>query len=119
MGMGGKLLPVPGWVWRRAVAWTARSVARKVAFMTADDHRVRDFAVTEIVRTGVPVPPAVIAARLAMEPARVDAILDELEARKLFLVRDAAGAVEWVYPVTAAATPHRLRQRSGETLYAA
>jgi hypothetical protein len=45
--------------------------------------------------------------------------LTDLEARKIFLFRDGEGSVVWAYPVTAEQTPHRIRFRSGETLYAA
>jgi hypothetical protein len=49
----------------------------------------------------------------------VTSILADLEARKGFLFRNEDGAVVWAYPVTAEPTPHRIRFKSGETLYAA
>jgi hypothetical protein len=50
---------------------------------------------------------------------QVDTILDELEQKLFFLVRNAQGAVSWAYPVTVETTPHRLTFKSGEQLYAA
>jgi hypothetical protein len=45
---------------------------------------------------------------------RVVAVLDDLERHLFFVVRDAAGAVAWAFPVTVARTPHRLRFSTGE-----
>ena len=37
---------------------------------------------------------------------RVGTILDKLEKRLIFLVRNEEGSVTWAYPVTIADTPH-------------
>ena len=56
---------------------------------------------------------------MALPLARVQAILEELERQRFFLVRNDDGAVEWAFTVTVAPTPHRLRFSSGETLWGA
>jgi hypothetical protein len=113
------MIPVPGFVWRRAVARDAAKVAARLRFMTDEHHRVRDYAVRELPRAGRPLSPDEIAAGTGLPPLRVRELLDELERRLMFLFRDARGHVEWAYPVTAAATPHHLAFSSGERLDAA
>jgi hypothetical protein len=51
--------------------------------------------------------------------ARVATILDELEARLFFLVRNERGEVSWAFPVTSEKTPHLLTFSSGEKVHAA
>lgn len=50
LGRFGVRLPRPLWRW--IMATEAKRAASGVAWVTPDHHRVRDFAVTEIVRTG-------------------------------------------------------------------
>jgi hypothetical protein len=64
-------------------------------------------------------PPQTIAEGLGVQLGTVTEILAELEARKGFLFRNEDGAVVCAYPVTAEPTPHRIKFKSGETLYAA
>ncbi len=86
-------------------------------FMTARHHAVRNFVVRELPRNGGnPLRPAQIAAALGFDPAE---ILDELERRLFFLVRNAAGNVNWAFPVTSDRTPHRLTFSTGEHIYGA
>ena len=87
--------------------------------MTPDHHRVRDFAVTEIVRTGKPLSPAQIAAGTGLGNGRAAGLTGELERGRTFLYRSDGINVDWAYPAAAAATLHRVRFVSGETLYAA
>ncbi len=82
-------------------------------------HRVRDFAFTEIVRTGKELSPAHIAAGTGLGADRVAGLTGELERGKTFLYRSDGINVDWAYPAAAAVTPHRVRFVSGETLYAA
>ena len=56
---------------------------------------------------------------LELPAARVAVILTELEEHKGFLFRNAEGAVNWAYPVTAEKTPHLLKLNTGEQVYAA
>ena len=94
-------------------------MADRLAFMTPGHHRVRDFVVRELPRSGAPISPAVVASRLGLRPALVARILDDLERNLFFLVRDRRGAVEWAFPVTAAPTPHRLEFSTGERIFGA
>jgi hypothetical protein len=113
------MLPVPGPAWRRNIAQGAQGIGSALAFMTPDHHRVRNFVVLELPRAGQALSPETIAGRLGMPQGRVVEILDDLERHLTFLYRDANGAVEWAYPVTAARTPHHLAFSSGERIDAA
>ncbi len=119
LGVGKWMLPVPGRVWRQAIARQATATQRALAFMTPDHHKVRDFVVVELPHAGRALPPDAIGERLGMPVRRVVEVLDELERHLTFLYRDAAGAVAWAYPVTAAQTPHQLAFSTGERVNAA
>ncbi len=94
--------------------------AREVVGHLSEQHRaVHLFVARALPRLGRPVPPETSAEGLDLPVATVTVILDELEARKGFLFRNEKGAVVWVYPMTTEVTPHRIRFRSGETLYGA
>ena len=117
LGRAGLRVPRP--LWQRIVAGEARRSAGGIGWMTPEHHRVRDFAVTEIVRTGEPLSPAQIAAGTGLGDDRVAGLTGELERGKTFLYRSDGINVDWAYPAAAAATPHRVTFDSGETLYAA
>ncbi len=119
LGIGRHMFPVPGTVWHRQAAGNAHEHEHALAFMSPDHHRVRNFVVSELPRAGRPLAPSAIAAALELPQARLDAILAELERRLTFLFRDAQGAVEWAYPVTAAHTRHYATFSTGEQIYAA
>jgi hypothetical protein len=87
--------------------------------MSEEHHLVREFAVRELPRVGEPLSPEFIAEELSLPVDQVESILDELDKHMTFVCRDAAGAVVWAYPVTAASTPHHLTFSTGERLYAA
>ncbi|MCP4307583.1 MAG: hypothetical protein GY788_22470 [bacterium] len=94
--------------------------AREVVGAVSAQHRaVHHFVVRELPRFGTPMPPQHIADGLDLPLPTVIGILADLEARKGFLFRNGDGEVVWAYPVTAEPTPHRIRFKSGETLYAA
>jgi hypothetical protein len=119
LGVGRHLLPIPRPIWRQQVARGGRENRASLGFMSGDHHRVRDLAVVELPRAGVPLPPELFAERLELPLARVKAILDELERHMTFLFRNAAAAVTWAYPVTVDATPHRVTFNTGERINAA
>jgi len=119
LGLGPLLVPVPGPLWKRGVEKQARAFQGIFARLSEDQRRVRAFVVAEIPRRGRAVEAEHVARELALPLERVQRILAELEERLLFLFRDRQGAVEWAYPVTAAATPHRLRFDGGEEIFAA
>jgi hypothetical protein len=91
----------------------------RLSFMTEEHHRVRDFVVVELPRFGRALPPAHIAERTHSSLARTEALLEELESRRFFLVRDAEGQVSWAFPVTSEPTPHRVELSTGEVVNAA
>ena len=119
LGVGPLFLPVPGPLWKRAVDRQAAGAGRLFAHLPDDHRQVRGIAVAELARSGRAVEAEHIARETGLPPGRVEGILAELEAKLLFLYRNAQGAVEWAYPLTAAPTPHRLRFSSGEEVFAA
>ncbi|MCP4658613.1 MAG: hypothetical protein GY856_24650 [bacterium] len=118
-GQSSEMTEMPRTTWEGHLAAVPEGMARRLAFMSEDHHRVRYHAVEQIARLGAALPPAAIARDLELAPERVTTILDELEKNLFFLVRNDAGAVEWAYPVTAAQTPHRLVFSTGERLHGA
>jgi len=87
--------------------------------MTDIHHKIRYFVVKELVNRQKPLKAELIAEALHIELKRVEDILEELERKLFFLVRNEQGAVIWAYPVTVEPTRHLLNFSSGEKLYAA
>ena len=114
LGVSRLMVPIPRFIWQRQVSGEAN-----LDFMSSDHHRVHDFVVMEIPKIGKPLSPAYIAQALDLPPARLSAILDDLETHLTFLFRNPQGEVEWAYPVTAACTPHHVAFSSGERIDAA
>ncbi len=119
LGIGRHILPSPEFLWRRQITRNARGIQSALGFMSAEHHRVRNFAVLELPRTGAALAPERIATALQLPVQRVVTILDDLERHLTFLYRDPAGAVAWAYPVTVDRTPHRVTLSTGEQTYAA
>jgi hypothetical protein len=94
-------------------------IASRLAFMSAAHHQVRDFVVRELPRQVRPISPLSIAQTTDLAPAKVKAMLADLEKHLFFLVRDAAGDVAWAFPVTTSRTPHRLTFSTGEKTFGA
>jgi hypothetical protein len=117
LGLGRFLIPIPPLLWRRVIEAGARKSRARLGFMSADHHRVRDFAVTELPRRGAPLPPEVIAGALGLDATRVESVLDDLERHLTFLFRSRGNAVTWAYPVTVDETPHHARFSTGEEAY--
>ena len=115
VGLWRLTLPIPPARWKKM----DEGGGDPLGFMTEAHHRIRDFAVTELTRSGKPLTPEFIAQEMQLAQTCVVDILDELERHKTFLFRDARGAVTWAYPVTVAPTPHRVRFSTGEQVYAA
>ena len=103
----------------RAMQALPARMAERLAFMTREHHLVRDCVVRELPRQQKPLGPAWIAQTTGLDLRSVVRILDELEQRLFFLVRDAEGNVAWAFPVTASATPHRLTFSTGEKIFGA
>lgn len=119
VGLMSAMLPMPRGLWRRKLAGDARRLDKLLGFMSAEHHRVRNFAVLELARAGVALNPEVIAARLELPLAQVREILDDLQRHMLFIFRNLAGEVTWAYPVTVEETPHHLTLAGGERVNAA
>jgi len=117
LGVGRRMLPIPRFIWRRAIRAAAADARKSLRFMTDDHHRLRDFAVTELARTGAPLPPTTISEHLDLDLDRVDKILEDLEKRMLFLYRSRGADVTWAYPVTVDETPHHATFSTGEQAY--
>jgi hypothetical protein len=118
-GQGSQYIEIPRQKWEEHLSQVPGSDDPRHAFMTAAHHLVRNFVVRELPRLGQPMPPGFIAQNTALSLEQVTSILDELEQRLFFLVRDDQGMVVWAYPVTVAKTPYALIFSSGERLYAA
>lgn len=114
LGVGKHTMPLPPSFWRRHLSGGA-----DLSFMTEAHHRVRNFAVIEIARSGEPLPPEDISQKLGLPLDEVLSILQDLEEHMTFLFRGDGRNVTWAYPVTTDKTPHRLSSSSGETIHAA
>lgn len=117
LGLGRAMIPIPGWLWRRAVAAGARKTRAGMGFMTPDHHRLRDFTVVELARRGATLTAESIARELSSSLERTKAIVDELERHLTYLFRGDGDAVTWAYPVTIATTPHHAVFTTGEEAY--
>ncbi len=118
-GVWRLILRLPPGVGERRIDGFVRRARDVVGELSVDHRRVHHFVARELPRLGAPIPPQVIADGLHLTESSVIVIVAELEERKGFLVTDDHGAVVWVFPLTVEPTPHRVRFRSGETLYAA
>ncbi len=119
VGHGRQVVAMPRQQWEAELSQAPEHAKTRLAFMSADHHRVRRYVVKTLPKTRAPIPPGAIAADLDLPPARVQTILDELERKLFFLVRNERGEVAWAFPVTVDVTPHRLTFSSGEQVYAA
>ena len=91
-----------------------------LAFMTPQHHAVRNFVVRELPRNhGRPLSVLEIARPLRLDVRNTVRLLEDLERRLFFLVRDRRGNVSWAFPVTSDRTPHRLRFDTGEQIFGA
>ena len=119
LGRDKNVNEVPATMWKQHLTQAPQSGQKRLAFMTEAHHQVRYFAVRELVNTQKPIPPEFISDRLKMPIDQVQSILEELERKLFFLVRNEQNEVIWAYPVTVEPTSHRLIFNSGERLYAA
>ena len=117
LGLGRHMIPIPRMVWERVVKARARKTHAGLGFMSEDHHRVRDFAVLELARSGAPLAPEKFAEALDLAVPRVVSILEELEEHLTFVFRGDQRVVTWAYPVTVDETPHRASFSTGEETY--
>jgi hypothetical protein len=119
LGRNGQILEFPQAVWKQHLDQIPEHSRDRLSFMTENHHQVRYFVVKELVNKGKPIRPEWISAILNLPVEQVKVILDELERKLFFLVRNEQGAVAWAYPVTVEPTPHRLNFSTGEQLFGA
>ena len=106
-------------MWEQHLAQVPAHGGDRLSFMSEEHHRVRRFVVRGLPSRGTPLGPEEISSALGLPLEQVETVLDELETKLFFLVRNERGAVAWAYPVTVEPTPHHLSFSSGERLYAA
>lgn len=119
VGRGEGFLEIPRRAWESHFDNAKEHSHQRLAFMSDDHHRVRNYVVRELPVLGQAIPPQTIAEALNFPPAAVANILDELEENLTFLFRNTVGNVAWAYPVTVDETPHHVEFSSGERLYGA
>ncbi len=119
LGQNQQIQKVPATMWKQHLAQIPEHAPARLSFMTEAHTQVRNFVVKELALRQQPLEPKYICEALNLPFDQVINILDELETRLFFLVRNRQGAVTWAYPVTVEVTPHKLRFSSGEQIYAA
>lgn len=119
LGRDRQMIEVPRATWEQHLAQIPEHSQTRLKFMTEAHHRIRYFVVKELAIQQKPLGPAYISERMQIPLDEVNSILEELEQKLFFLVRNERGAVAWAYPVTVETTPHQIQFNSGERLYAA
>jgi hypothetical protein len=119
IGRDRRIVDLPQATWKEHLAQIPQHSQPRLSFMTPAHHKVRYFVVNELVKQQKPLAPELIASTLGMSLTQVTGILEELEQKLFFLVRNEQGSVTWAYPVTVEPTPHRLNFSTGERLYGA
>ncbi|HYL98075.1 MAG TPA: hypothetical protein VEZ90_03900 [Blastocatellia bacterium] len=116
---GSSFKRIPESEWKSELADLPARMKRRLAFMTADHHRVRSYVVQQLPKSATAITPRQISRALSLPVPSVNSILEDLERNLFFLVRDGEGRVAWAFPVTVEPTPHRLKFSTGEETYAA
>jgi len=121
LGFKRHMLPIPWWLFRRALARESARTRRSIggATLSDEERRIHHFVVRELPRLARAMPPEHVADRLGLDLGRVIDVFDALERRLVYLFRPRGRDVEWAYPVTVEQTPHHMAFSSGERLYAA
>jgi len=119
LGRDKNILEVPESTWKQHLTQIPQHSQSRLSFMTETHHQIRYFVVKELANAQKPIEPEFISEKLNMPVEQVKSILEELERKLFFLVRNEEGAVAWAYPVTVETTPHKLSFASGEHLYGA
>ncbi len=119
LGRDRQIIEISQAIWEQHLTQIPLHSQTRLNFMTDAHHQIRYLVVKELVNKQKPIEPEFISEKLNIPLERVNAILEELEHKLFFLVRNEQGAVAWAYPVTVETTPHRLNFSSGERLYGA
>jgi hypothetical protein len=119
IGRGKTFDHIPRTEWEQELKSAPEEIAKRLAFMQADHHLVRNFVVRELPRRSRPISLAAISDALGISPERTATIVGDLERHLFFLVRAGGEEVSWAFPVTVDDTGHRLVFSTGERLDAA
>lgn len=119
LGRDQEIFEFPQAKWKQELAQIPQHSQARLNFMTDAHHQIRYFVVKEMVIRQKPIEPDLISEKLNIPLDRVNFLLEELERKLFFLVRNEQGAVAWAYPITVETTPHKLKFTSGERLYGA
>lgn len=119
IGRDREILEIPQATWKQELAQIPQHSQTRLNFMTNTHHQIRNFVVKEMAIRQKPIEPKLISEKLSIPFQQVNFLLEELERKLFFLVRNEQGAVAWAYPITVETTPHKLSFASGERLYGA
>ena len=119
IGRDREILEIPQATWKQELAQIPQHSQTRLNFMTNTHHQIRNFVVKEMAIRQKPIEPKLISEKLSIPLEQVNFLLEELERKLFFLVRNEQGAVAWAYPITVETTPHKLNFASGERLYGA
>ncbi len=119
LGRSNQIMEFPQAAWKAELSHVPQHSQSRLSFMAPAHHQVRYFVVKELANRQQPIEAASISEQVNIPLEQVSSILDELEQKLFFLVRNERGAVAWAFPVTVEPTPHKLYFASGERLYGA
>ncbi len=120
LGQAQTFSEMPADAWLAQLAKAPAFMKSWLAFMSAEHHLVRNFAVRELPHEGRrAIDPRRMAATIGLPAERVLELLNDLERKLFFIVRNAAGLINWAFPVTVETTPHRLTLSTGERTHGA
>lgn len=118
-GRGELITEVPLSDWASALRDAPKLIGRRLEFMSAEHHAVRNFVVRELPGHGRPISIGVISRALGLSRERTAEIVGDLEVNLFFLARPDRPEISWAFPVTVDETGHRLLFSTGERLDAA
>jgi hypothetical protein len=119
VGRGRDINEMPRGDWEEGLHSAPESIGKRLEFMSAEHHAVRNFVVREMPRRGRPFSIEEISHGLGLSTERTAFVVRELEANLFFLARPDRHEVSWAFPVTVEETGHRLHFSTGERLDAA
>ena len=105
--------------WQAAVRRATSKMRKRLDFMTSRHHAVRTFVVRTLPQSQRPIPIVEIAAQVRLPISHVQSIVEELERKLFFLVRNRAGDVAWAFPLTVDKTAHDVKLSTGQRTFGA
>ena len=94
LGQDRQIVEIPRSLWEQHLAQIPLHSQARLKFMTGEHHRIRYFVVKELVNRQKPIEPEVISEKLKIPLEQVNFILEELERKLFFLVRNEQGAIK-------------------------